>query len=244
MPSGGKLVIESTTANLGVDFIRSHAFGKQGEYALIAVTDTGHGMDRKTETRIFEPFFTTKEVGKGTGLGLSIVYGIVKQHGGYITVYSEPGHGTTFKLYLPLQQSAADMPGTTESDLPQTGSGTVLIAEDDDAVRVLSRRVLEGFGYTVIEAADGEEAIERYREQSHPVDLLILDVIMPRRNGKEVYEAIRDVNPGIKALFMSGYTAEIIKRRGMLDPGQHFVSKPVSPRELLAKVSEILNKPV
>ncbi len=243
MPSGGKLLLACSTGHLGVDFIREHGFGKQGDYGIISITDTGHGMDRKTISRIFEPFFTTKEVGKGTGLGLSIVYGIVKQHGGYITVTSEPGQGTVFKLYLPLQQAAADQAGSDESELPQGGSGTVLIAEDDDAVRVLSRRVLEGFGYSVIEAADGQEAIDRYRENNGgSVDLLILDVIMPNRSGKEVYDAIRAMNPGIKALFMSGYTAEIVRRRGMLDPGVHFLSKPVSPRELLGKVGEILKE--
>ena len=210
---------------------------------MFSVTDTGHGMDRKTCSRIFEPFFTTKEVGKGTGLGLAIVYGIVKQHGGYITVYSEPGHGTTFKLYLPVQQAAEERDGVFDNELPATGSGTVLIAEDDDAVRVLSRRVLEGFGYTVIEAADGEEALKRYSERTGPVDLLILDAIMPHRNGKEVYDAIRAANPEIPALFMSGYTAEIIRSKGMLDPGVHFLSKPVSPTELLTKVSEILEAP-
>jgi PAS domain S-box-containing protein len=243
MPRGGNLLIECGIAHLGLDFIRNHGYGKQGAYGLISITDTGHGMDRKTAGRIFEPFFTTKEVGKGTGLGLAIVYGIVKQHGGYITVYSEPGQGTVFKLYVPLQQAAAEASGLRgEGELPRTGTGTVLIAEDDDAVRVLSRRVLEGFGYTVIEAADGEEAVERCREQDGTIDLLILDVIMPRMNGKEVYDAVRASNPDIKVLFMSGYTREIIRRRGMLDEGVHFLSKPVSPRELLNKVDEILKR--
>jgi CheY-like chemotaxis protein len=240
MPAGGRLVIECGTAQLGAEFIRNHGYGKQGAYGVISITDSGVGMDRKTSSRIFEPFFTTKEVGKGTGLGLSIVYGIVKQHGGYITVYSEPGQGTTFKLYLPLHQAAADQAGAEESGLLETGSGRVLIAEDDDAVRVLSRRVLEGFGYSVIEATDGEEAIERVAQEQNPVDLLILDVIMPRKSGKEAYEAIRAMHPAVKVLFMSGYTAEIVRRRGMLDPGAPFLSKPVSPKELLGKVSEIL----
>ncbi len=240
MPGGGTLAIELSSVELDASFRQVHGYGKPGPYALITVSDTGEGMDRGTAQRIFEPFFTTKEVGRGTGLGLSIVYGIVKQCDGYVTCYSEPGQGTTFKVYLPL---TADMPAPRlrESDSqPSGGTETVLVAEDNKEVRELVRAVLEQFGYTVLAAADGDEAVRVFELHQDAISLLLLDVVMPKRNGKEVYETARTLKPAVRALFTSGYTADIMHRKGILEEGLHFISKPVSPRELLRKVREAL----
>jgi PAS domain S-box-containing protein len=241
MPRGGKLAIGTDIVTIDDAFIHIHGYGRTGRYVRLSASDTGFGMDKKTIERIFEPFFSTKEAGRGTGLGLAIVYGIVKQHGGYINVYSEPGAGSTFKVYLPLVASAVPEEKNADMALPPGGSATVLVAEDDDNVRRLSKSVLEGFGYTVIEALDGQDAIEKYQKNQSEIQLLILDVIMPRKSGKDVYNAVRAINPAIKVVFMSGYTADIIQSRGMLDEGLPFLSKPVSPKELLLQVAAILN---
>jgi signal transduction histidine kinase len=241
MPRGGSLTIETRRVELGDDFFRAHGYGGSGMYARIAVTDTGTGMDQPTAKRVFEPFFTTKEIGKGTGLGLSIVYGIVKQHNGFINVYSEPGKGTTFRVYLPLSSVGADELGADDSGAVQGGTETILVAEDDDDVRRLARIVLREYGYTLIEARDGDEAIRQFDEHRDTVDLLLLDVIMPKRNGREVLEEIQKTKPGIKALFTSGYTADTVHKRGLLEEGQPFISKPISPKKLLRKIRETLN---
>jgi len=199
------------------------------------------GMDEKTIKRIFEPFFTTKEVGKGTGLGLSIVYGIVKQHNGYINVYSELGKGTVFKIYLPLTEFKTKETELTQFTIPKGGTETVLLAEDDADVRRLTKTTLEEFGYKVIEAVDGEDAIEKFVEKKERIQLLILDVIMPKKNGKEVLDEIRKISPNIKVLFMSGYPAEILQNKEILEKRMSFVSKPISPIELLKKVREVLD---
>jgi PAS domain S-box-containing protein len=241
MPDGGLLTIETKRQEIGEDFIRMHNYGMPGPYAVISVTDTGVGMDAKTKERIFEPFFTTKEMGKGTGLGLAIVYGIVKQHNGYINVYSEPGTGTTFKIYLPVSSAAAGRhePGTTEE--LKRGTETVLVAEDDEDLRDLTRSVLKEFGYTIIMAENGDDAVQKFLENKDAVRLLILDVIMPKKNGKEVYEEAKAIRPGIKALFISGYTADIVHKKGFLDQTLYFISKPFSPDELLRKVRDVLD---
>jgi len=241
MPDGGLLTIETKQQEIGEDFIRTHNYGMPGPYAVISVTDTGIGMDAKTKERIFEPFFTTKETGKGTGLGLAIVYGIVKQHNGYINVYSEPGTGTTFKIYLPVSSAAA---GRHEPGKPtelKRGTETVLVAEDDEDLRDLTRSVLKEFGYTIIMAENGEDAVQKFLVNKDAVRLLILDVIMPKKNGKEVYEEAKAIRPGIKALFISGYTADIVHKKGFLDQTLHFISKPFSPDELLRKVRDVLD---
>ncbi len=241
MPDGGQLLISTGSAELGQDFIKSHGYGQLGSYALITVTDTGEGIDEHSRERIFEPFYTTKEVGKGTGLGLSIVYGIVKQHSGYITCYSELGHGTTFRIYLPAVVRV--VPGR-ESDvhLPVPGgSETILVAEDDVTVRSLVREILQQYGYRVIEAVDGDDAIKRFAEHRSRVKLLILDVIMPKKNGKEVYLALRRDHPGVKVLFTSGYTADILSRKGVLEDSRDFIAKPISSSELLRRVREKLD---
>jgi CheY-like chemotaxis protein len=240
MPRGGSLTIETQRVELGDDFFRTHGYGGSGRYACIAVTDTGTGMDQPTAKRVFEPFFTTKEVGKGTGLGLSIVYGIVKQHNGYINAYSEPGKGTTFRVYLPLSSVGADEMTSDDFGPVQGGTETILVAEDDDDVRRLARVVLREYGYTLIEARDGDEAIRQFSEHRDAIDLLLLDVIMPKRNGREVLDEIRKIEPGIKSIFTSGYTADTVYKRGLLEEKQPFISKPISPRKLLKKIRETL----
>jgi CheY-like chemotaxis protein len=245
MPDGGYLTIETRRVALGNHFVSEHDFGKAGEYALFMMSDTGKGMDAKTVSRVFEPFFTTKEMGKGTGLGLSIVYGIVKQHNGYINVYSEPGRGTTFKIYLPLATLSSEEKKKSLPPVPQSitsGNEMVLVAEDDSNLRSLVRSVLEEFGYTVVEAVDGDDALAKIRENRDEIKLLLLDVIMPKKNGKDVYEEAKKIIPGIRALFTSGYTADMICKKGILDDGVNFISKPVSPTELLKKVREVLDK--
>ncbi|MEW6109003.1 MAG: ATP-binding protein [Nitrospirota bacterium] len=242
MPDGGLFIIETGLVELDNNFIQAHGYGYPGLYALISVTDTGIGMDAKTKEKIFEPFFTTKEFGKGTGLGLATAYGIIKQHNGYINIYSEVGEGTTFKIYLPAIESKAEDVESAVSHPVQGGSEIILAAEDDEAVRKLSRSVLEQFGYRVIIAEDGEDALNKFMENKDRIQLLLLDIIMPKKNGKEVYEEIRKVSPGIKTLFISGYTADLLHKKGILDEGINFISKPVSVNELLTKVREVLDK--
>jgi PAS domain S-box-containing protein len=242
MPGGGILLIETEEVTLGEDFIRANSYGKPGKYACLSVTDTGIGMDENTRLRIFEPFFTTKEVGKGTGLGLSMVYGIIKQHDGYVNVFSEPGKGTTFKIYFPLIAAAAVETGAPAHTEIARGTETVLIAEDDKTVRDLTRCILEGSGYRVVEAADGEEAVKKFQNNMNRIDLLVFDIIMPRKNGKDAYLEIKKICPDIKALFMSGYTADTVYRKGILEAGLDFVVKPISPSNFMNKVRKILDK--
>ncbi len=242
MPSGGSLLIETARTVLDDDFKKLHAFGGKGAFALISITDTGLGMDEATRQRIFDPFFTTKDVGRGTGLGLAMVYGIVKQHNGLITVYSEPGNGSCFRIYLPLMPGDDSREDDVAAALPvPRGAETVLLAEDDDAVRNLTRTVLEQFGYRVIEARDGEDAVAKFSENADTVSLAILDVVMPKKNGLDTYNRLQELKPGIKALFMSGYTADIIHKKGILEKGLLFISKPSSPGDLLRKVREALD---
>jgi PAS domain S-box-containing protein len=240
MPNGGHLKIEVKLAEINRAFVSAHGYGEIGKYALLSVSDTGVGMDTKTREKIFDPFFTTKEVGKGTGLGLSIVYGIVKQHNGYINVDSEPGRGTTFHLYFPVVKMKEEETKTNTISV-KGGSETILIGEDNVTVRQLAKEVLEQFGYTVIEARDGEDAISKFDEFSKTVDLVILDVVMPKKNGREVFEAIKAIRPNIKAFFMSGYTADILSDKGMHEERLDYVPKPLSPQELLNKVRAVLD---
>mgnify|MGYP001576690712 CR=1 FL=1 len=244
MPEGGTLTIETSTAELDINFLKIHEYGKPGMYAMITVTDTGHGMDENTRQRIFEPFFTTKEVGKGTGLGLSMVYGIIKQHSGYINCYSEQGKGTTFRIYLPLiKEEAKEAKAAAEGYTALTGgTETIILAEDEEEVRKLMKLALEDAGYKVIEAVDGKEAIEKFRENKDSIDLLLLDVIMPKINGKGVYEEAKKIKPDVKALFSSGYPADFIHKKGILEEGLNFISKPASPHELLKRIREAIDK--
>jgi CheY-like chemotaxis protein len=199
-------------------------------------------MDEKTREKIFEPFFSTKEVGRGTGLGLAMVYGIIKQHNGFIDVYSEPHKGTKFKIYLPLIKAKGKGTGLPELSPVQGGTETVLIAEDDETLRKLTRDVLEKYGYRVIAAEDGEDAVNKLIENKDKINLLLLDVIMPKKNGKEVYEEIKKIKPDIRVLFISGYPADIIQKKSILKEELNFLSKPVSMNDLLRKVREVLDK--
>lgn len=240
MPDGGVLTIATEAVALPQEFSKTHDTGRPGRYALLSVTDTGVGMDEKTKERIFDPFFTTKEVGRGTGLGLSMIYGIIKQHEGYIDVSSTPDRGTTFRLYLPLIESTLEKEQARTLQLPKGGTETVLIAEDDTIVRMFSKEILEFKGYTVIEAIDGVDAVRKFNKNKQKIQLLLLDVIMPKKNGKEVYNEIVKIRPDIKALFVSGYTSDIIQQKGMLE-GINFIPKPVSAEVLLQKVREVLD---
>jgi len=242
MPDGGTLTIEIASFHMDQAFVRLSNLGKPGRYVRISVSDTGIGMDEKTKERIFEPFFTTKEVGKGTGLGLSMVYGIVNQHNGFLQVFSEPHRGTRFEIYLPLIKAATEEERKNE-DIPfLVGSGVILMAEDDTTVRQLTKQVLEDAGYTVIEAFDGEDVIAKFNENRDRVDLLLLDTVMPKKDGKEAYETISRICPTVKALFMSGYSEDIIHKRGILQKGLNFVAKPVAPNALLKKIKEVLDQ--
>lgn len=241
MPGGGRFTIEAGRVSMDEDLARTHLLDRTGHYAYIYFSDTGSGMDRKTQEQIFEPFFSTKTDGKGTGLGLSIVYGIIRQHKGSITVYSEPDMGTTFKIYLPLtvMVQAASRPETASGPSPG-GAGTILVAEDDKEVRQMIRGVLEGAGYTVIEAEDGDEAVVKFHRSASEVSLLILDAIMPKKNCQETYVEIKRADPQVKAIFLSGYPEDFTGLKGILGEGTSFMTKPVFPRDLLAKVRDTL----
>ncbi len=241
MPDGGTLLISADVLLIDGDFIALKGFGEVGHYAVLSVADTGCGIDPRVQEKIFEPFFTTKEPGKGTGLGLSIVYGIVKQHGGFIDVSSAPGAGTTFTVYIPIVKgkTASRRSGV---QAVKGGNETVLIAEDNRSVRELTREILRKAGYHTIEAVDGQEAIDRFNEFSHVIDLSILDVVMPKRNGKQVYDEIIMIRADAKVLFVSGYAADVITDKGIHDESLEYLPKPVSPTLLLRKVRELLDK--
>ncbi len=240
MPRGGVLIIKTEVSALGEEFYEAHGFGRPGRYASFSVSDSGMGMDKKTLERIFDPFFTTKEVGKGTGLGLASVYGTVKQHGGYITVASELRRGTTFQIYLPLVD--APRPQTTApSERIVKGTGTVLVAEDDRDVRNMLTMILENHGYVVIQAVDGEDAVRAYKEHKDRIDLVILDVVMPAKNGKEALDEITRINPRVKAIFVSGYTGDVVIDKGIQHEGVEFLQKPLSVTALLARVRAVLD---
>jgi CheY-like chemotaxis protein len=241
MPNGGDLIISTGEAELDIEFIRTHGYGTCGKYALLTVEDTGAGFDAKTKERIFEPFFTTKEVGKGTGLGLSVSYGIVQQHNGFIDVYSEAGNGTVFKIYLPLiEEKAASMKAKEQLPL-DGGNETILLVEDEPSVRKAIKVMLESYGYNVIEAENGNEALDKFRGHKDIIRLAILDVIMPGKNGKETYDEMRSIAPDIKAIFTSGYDSDVLTDKRILEEGVEFISKPASPRELLHKIRTLLD---
>ena len=240
MPRGGNLTIETKRIMIDEEFIRVHGYGEKGIYVLISISDTGVGFDEKTREHIFDPFFTTKEVGKGTGLGLATVYGIVKQHNGYINTYSEPERGTTFHIFFPAITMAAEKEHEVVPDEIRGGNEIILVAEDHEEVRNLIRTVLSRYGYTIIESVDGEDAIVKYNNSAR-IDLLIIDSVMPKMNGREVYDRIRAIKPDIKALFMSGYTRDIILDKGIEEKDFHFIAKPLSPHELLLKIRQILD---
>ncbi|MEN3228313.1 CHASE3 domain-containing protein [Methylorubrum rhodesianum] len=242
MPGGGRLTIELGNKVLDEEYARHHAEVAPGDYAMVAVSDTGHGMTPEVVARVFEPFFTTKPDGKGTGLGLAMVFGFVKQSGGHVKIYSEPGEGTTVKLYLPRAVRAATAHQRTGSpvELPR-GSGTVLVVEDEAAVREIACATLSDLGYRVLEAADGEEALRVFGQNTSAIDLLLTDVVLPGRvRGRELSERVRAVRPEVRVLFMSGYTENSIVHHGRLDDGVQLIGKPFKREQLARKVAEVL----
>lgn len=264
MPTGGRLVISTSLVSMERQFLHAHGVAQPGTYGMICVRDSGIGMDPKTRERMFEPFFTTKEVGKGTGLGLSIAYGIIKQHNGCIDADSEFSRGTTFRIYLPIVLGHENLAGAEmiqpvqplESlelclDSPRrsacdeafpSGTETVLVAEDNDTVRILTKNLLLENGYTVIEANHGEEAIRKFMEHADAIRLLLLDVIMPRKNGWEVYDTIRKIRPDMRVIFMSGYTADVFAQRLIPEQGMNLMNKPIPPGDLLRAVRQELDR--
>ncbi|HEV8608972.1 MAG TPA: PAS domain S-box protein [Thermoanaerobaculia bacterium] len=240
MPRGGQLSLETANVELDESYTQTHVPVQPGPYVLLAVSDSGVGMDEATRERIFEPFFTTKEKGHGTGLGLSTVYGIVKQSGGYIWVYTEPARGTTFKVYLPrVQVSAEALVAPEAAALPSVGNETILLVEDEESVRVLARRTLEARGYRVLDAADGGDAVEIARTWS--VDLLLTDMVLPGMGGSEIAARIHEIHPRTKVLYTSGYTDDVIVRGGLMERGAAFLEKPFTPSVLARKVREVLD---
>jgi len=242
MPDGGHLIIETDVVDMDESYVEAHLIESTGKYAVLTVSDTGIGMDHKTKENIFEPFFTTKGVGKGTGLGLAMVYGIIKQHGGTINVYSEVGKGTTFRIYLPILKTAEKEEAEAAHPIPFGNGEKILIAEDDAQVRKILSISLKRHGYEVVEAGTGEEAVNSFLENRDTTAILLLDVIMPGNNGREAYEKIKLIEPGIKAIFMSGYTDDIISRNGILEEGFDFVSKPINPDTLMRKIRYVLDR--
>jgi len=243
MPRGGAFTVTLERIRLDERFIATHGYGKQGEYGMITAADTGMGMAETVRQRIFEPFFTTKEVGKGTGLGLSIIYAIIKQHEGYINVYSEPGIGTTFRIYLPASTTGpvGEQKSVAEA-LPRRGSETILLAEDDESLRMLDISLLEEFGYTVIAAIDGKDAVKKFVENMDEIHLLLFDLVMPRKSGKAAYDDIRKLRSDLPVIFMSGYAPDFIRQRELAGDSHMLVTKPVSPMHLLHVIRKVLEE--
>jgi PAS domain S-box-containing protein len=241
MPNGGRLMLETKNVDLDGDYPTERVTIPAGRYVMLAVTDTGTGMDAKTKARIFEPFFTTKPVGKGTGLGLATVYGVVQQSGGYIWLYTEPGHGTSFKIYLP-RVDAVETAAAADASLAGAldGSETVLVAEDEEAVRQIIEKALDAHGYRVLSARDGAEALERASVYAGQIDLLVTDVVMPDMNGRELSRRLVETRPNLRTLYLSGYTDDAILHRGVLQQGVAFLQKPFSLRMLARKVREVI----
>jgi PAS domain S-box-containing protein len=245
MPTGGKLTLETRNVQLDKDYAAQHPDVRPGPHVLLAVSDTGCGMTPVVRAKIFEPFFTTKEVGKGTGLGLATVYGIVKQSGGHVSVYSETGLGTTFKVYLPRTEPVGGrVSGLSRVMVPIRGTETVLVVEDEAAVRALTRFILQQAGYTVLEAADGDDALRVATGYAGHIDLVVTDVVMPGMGGRKMAEAVRARHGGVRVLFVSGYTDDAVVRHGILHEGVSFLQKPFTPTSLTQKVREVLDAPV
>jgi PAS domain S-box-containing protein len=241
MPHGGKLIIETGVFDFDEGFAREHPPMTAGRYVMVAISDNGTGMDEATRSRIFEPFFTTKEIGKGSGLGLATAYGIIKQSGGHVWVYSEPGHGTTFKIYLPSAEEKLN--GRVESHeetLPASREGvTILLVEDDPMMRRLTRQMLQEHGYRVLEAEDGRSALEVIASNATPIDLTLTDVVMKRMNGPELVLRLIESNPGMKVVYMSGYTGELVAHQGF-DTGIRLLEKPFTRADLLKTIDAAL----
>ena len=242
MARGGRIAIETSNVMLGEGYGPMHANTMPGPYVLLSVSDTGKGMDKATQAHIFEPFFTTKPIGQGTGLGLSTVYGIVKQSGGYVWVYSEIDRGTTFKIYLPAVSAVEDAAEAERDSTPQPTGGPerILLVEDEPNVRRIARRILERNGYTVLEAANGLEALRVMERRQEPIALVLTDLVMPEMGGRELASRLRIVSPTSRVLFMSGYTEDAVLRQSVMEPGAVFLDKPFTFETLIRKVREAL----
>jgi PAS domain S-box-containing protein len=241
MPDGGQLLMATENVSLDDDFVSGHPWARKGEFVCLSVSDTGLGMDQSTQERIFEPFFTTKEAGKGTGLGLATTYGIVNQHGGIIHVYSEVDKGTMFRIYLPIVDLAMTEEAITQREEPTGGAETILVAEDSETVRELVTHILMDAGYTVLQAHDGERAVEVFQERRERIDLVLLDMMMPRLNGRAAYEKIRQIRGNVPFIFSSGYMAGSDHTAFFTDERLVMIPKPYDPRQLLLKVREVLD---
>jgi len=244
MPKGGRITVETANVHLDENYARTHMGVKPGDFVMVAVSDTGHGMDAETRRRLFEPFFTTKEKGKGTGLGLASVYGVVKQLGGDIWAYSEPGQGTTFKLYFPRIAETASLPPASPAEADRAPSTeTILVVEDEEAVRDLTVKILRKLGHTVLAASGGAEAIEIAKSYSGPIALLLTDVVMPNMSGRQVADHLLKLRPELKVLYLSGYTDNTVVHHGVLEDGVEFLPKPFSREALARKIRDVLGTP-
>jgi PAS domain S-box-containing protein len=243
MPAGGSLTIETSNAAFDEKYCASQPFARPGRYVMLSVADTGTGMDSATLDRIFEPFFTTKEMGGGTGLGLATVYGIARQHGGFVHVYSEIGHGSRFRVFFPVSPSASVAPGTVEDAQPvRGGTETILVAEDHEGLREIARETLSKYGYRVLLAADGEQAVQAFQSKRDKIDLVLLDVVLSRLSGPDAYSQICRENPGVPVIFVTGYSPDIALLSKVQAQGLPIVQKPYSPRDLARKVREMLDR--
>jgi len=241
MADAGTLTIETKNLELDDDYCRLHLDARPGDHILLTFSDTGQGMDQETLEHIFDPFFTTKGPGRGTGLGLAIVYGIVKQHGGHVTCNSEPGKGTTFSIYLPVIAQMAEPSDQSEKSMPPGGSETLLLVDDEEPVRRLGQRLLTSFGYRVLVAASGQEALDLYRRQGPEISLVILDLVMPKMGGKQCLEKLLEINPAVKVLISSGYSANDRASGAAEVRAKGFIGKPYDARKLLQAVREVLD---
>jgi CheY-like chemotaxis protein len=244
MPQGGKLTIETANVEIDDTYVQQHPSAKPGPYVMLSVSDTGVGIDKEIQSRIFEPFFSTKELGKGTGLGLSTVFGIVKQSGGSIGVYSEPGHGTTFKIYFPRYEEAPVVIRKAEAKPVRGGSETILLVDDAAPLRGLTRRLLEDCGYTVLESGNPAEALRIAGQHKGPLPLLITDVMMPGFSGPVLAERLVATRPETRVLYSSGYADDTVFKHGMIGPDSAFLEKPFTRDDLVRKVRELLDSPV
>jgi len=239
MPRGGMLIIETQNVEIDEDFCRSHSYARPGSYVLLSVSDTGFGMDAATIQHIFEPFFTTKELGKGTGLGLATVYGVVKQHDGFVYVYSEPDKGTSFHIYLPADSGEADRIDAPLDEPIRKGTETILLCEDHDGLRQTAQEILQVHGYTVIAAANGLEAVQLFKANADRIDLVIVDIVMPGLAGPDAYARMSAIRPGLDVIFTTGYTSETARLVAMVDRGVALLQKPYSPKSLTRMIGTV-----